>query len=353
MTRVSENSSTSALQYAIGKTKSRLEDLNLKGASLKNINKPSDNPLSSVESLALNSANKDNAQFLRNINHASLQLTATEQAIEQLTDLMVKAKEIAIAQASDFYNEDVRSNVAQEIKQIYNQVLSIANNKVGPRYIFGGYKSLERPFTAEGKYLGDDGVYKLEIAKNYFAPINLTGKELFFGMEKDIGQRQIHSINSNQNEKKVETINSKEKEPIELTAPKVSRGLASVEDKNSKNESEDFYNRTSLFGQLQTFVSALENNDSKTIQNLLEKFDSSVGRLITLRTQVGSLLNTLETSRQNIEAEVINNSTLYSKLVDADVAELMSDLGKQQDILKVSYKTSNQMINQNLLDFLK
>ena len=39
MTRVSENSSTDAFKFSLGKTKSKVEDLQLKGGSLKKINK--------------------------------------------------------------------------------------------------------------------------------------------------------------------------------------------------------------------------------------------------------------------------------------------------------------------------
>src|SRR5690606_26299962 len=56
---------------------------------------------------------------------------------------------------------------------------SIANKRVGQKYIFGGFKSLTKPFTETGEYKGDRGHTTLEIAKDFFVPTNLHGAEVF------------------------------------------------------------------------------------------------------------------------------------------------------------------------------
>ena len=127
MTRVSENSSSASLKYALNKTKAKVEDLQLKGSTLKQITKPSDNPISNVEAMAITSSTNDNIQYLKNADFALLNLSVSEKSVEELTDIIVKAKEIAIAQSSDFFNADVRKNVANEVQQLYNQALAIAN----------------------------------------------------------------------------------------------------------------------------------------------------------------------------------------------------------------------------------
>ena len=96
MSRVSEASSFHAIKHAVGKTKSRLEDLQIKGSNLKAIQKPSDNPIGNVELLSIRSQNVDSGQYLRNVSYAKTQLTFAENSIEELTDIMSKAKEIAI-----------------------------------------------------------------------------------------------------------------------------------------------------------------------------------------------------------------------------------------------------------------
>src|SRR5690606_10847870 len=98
---------------------------------------------------------------------------------------------------------------------------------------------------------------------------------------------------------------------------------------------------------------ALENNDAEGVQGLLEKFDADISRVVTLRTRVGSIVNSIDRSKTILESENISNSERKSKLVDADIAELFSDITRHQNVLQTSYKASQAMLNQCLLDFLR
>ena len=52
---------------------------------------------------------------------------------------------------------------------------------MGNRYIFSGHKSLNPAFDKSGNYLGDDGKVTLEVAKDFFTPVNINGLEVFYG----------------------------------------------------------------------------------------------------------------------------------------------------------------------------
>ncbi len=339
MTRVSENSASHAIAYALNKTKQKMEDLQLRGSTLKSITKPSDNPVSNVEALTLNSATNDNIQYLKNADFALTYLNVTEKSIEELTDILNKAKELAIAQSSDFFNADVRKNVATEVQQMYNQALSIANRKVGLKHIFSGYNTLTVPFDSEGKYRGDQGKTTLEVSKNFFVPINLHGEEVFYS--SDLSSPVEHPLEQFDQFQKPD-IKKMEDDPL-----KNSRDLA------SQKIDDDFKTRDNVFSQLRGLTTALENNDPKTIQSLLERFDNSITRLITLRTKVGSITNSINSTKLTTESENIDHAARRSTLLDADVAELFSDIQKQQAILKTTYQSTQGVLNTTLMDFLK
>ena len=180
MTRVSENSSTDALKISLGKAKSKVEDLQLKGTSLKKINKPSDNPLGNIQYLGLQSRDDFNEQYLRNANKAVSRLNAAEDSLTQIGEVLSRAKEIAVSQASDIYSERDRANVAAEIRELRNQALALANKREGVRYIFGGFNSLKPPFSSDGTYHGDNNYLTLEVSKDFFVPVALPGNEIFF-----------------------------------------------------------------------------------------------------------------------------------------------------------------------------
>ncbi|MBC7540600.1 MAG: flagellar hook-associated protein FlgL [Bacteriovorax sp.] len=338
MTRVSENSSTASLKYALNRTKAKMEDLQMKGSTLKTISKPSDNPVSNVEAMALTSSTNDNIQYLKNSDFALLNLNVTEKSLEELTDLVSKAKEIAIAQSSDFFNADVRKNVANEVQQLYNQSLAISNKKVGLKNIFAGTNTLTVPFDSNGTYKGDAGHISLEVSRNFFVPVNLTGEEVFFSTD-----------DSSSIESPLQKFEQFDKSAI----TKLSRELASTEgEEPSDKEGSPFKTRDNIFSQLQALTSALENNDPQMIQGLLEKFDTSISRLITLRTRIGSITNSVETSKSTLESENIDHTSRKSSLLDADVSELFSDITKQQAVLKTTYQSTQGVMNQTLMDFL-
>lgn len=352
MTRVSEGSSSASIKYSINKAKQKLEDLQLKGSTLKSMTKPSDNPVSNIEAMQLSSISSDNKQFLRNADFAVMQLSVTEKALENLTDLLVKGKEIAIAQSSDIYNPEVRQNVANEVKQLKNLAISIANKRVGQKYIFGGFKSLDTPFDKDGNYRGDTGHVTLEVSKDFFVQTNLHGAEVFYA-DEGFDSNSTHPLNQ------FPDMQSSPKNPDNIIKYNdehdnidPGRDLASI-DETAVPMEQKFQKRENIFSLLESLGNSLENNDPKTIQNLLEKFDDAISRLITMRTRVGSITNSVMNSQNTIESDNIDNATRTSKLVDADVADLFADLQKQQEVLKTTYKSTQGLLNQRLIDFIR
>ncbi len=343
MTRVSENSSSASIKFALNKTKERLEDLQLKGSTLKKTTRPSDDPIGNVESLTISSRRSDNDQYIKNSDYAQLHLSVAEKSIEELTDILVKAKEIAIAQSSDYYDVNTRKAVSNEVIQLRNMAMSLANKRVGQKYIFGGYKTLSKPFDNDGNYSGDQGRSTLEVSKDFFIPTNLHGAEIFFANGSKIF-RQPEPIEDVKKDK-TQTDPSEEENLIQGST----RLPASDEAKNS----DGFEKSSNIFNHLDSLIVSLENDDSTAIQNTLEKFDEDIDRLVTLRTRIGSVMNSIDRSRNILESDNVSAAERRSKLVDADVAELFSDITKHQNVLQTSYKASQAMLNQSLLDFLR
>lgn len=344
MTRVSENSNTAALNYSLSRAKRKLEDLQLKGSSLKRMVKPSDDPIGNVDVLGLRSRVSDNGQFRRSVHYAQSFLEYSENAISDLANIMSKAKEIAIAQSSDTFGVEIRRNVAKEVQQLRNQAMSIANKRFGNKYIFAGYATHQRPFTQEGKYFGDSGHTFVEVSKDFFVPINLTGKEVFFAIDK------LESINDDPLSETPEIKVEEKVEDLEKQQEKnVKRTLANYE----PNPSEKINKQVSVFNILDTLNNALLSGSSDAIQNILEEIDDSMSRIISLRTKIGSVMNSVANSETTIDDDNLNTMARKSKIEDADIAQVFSDLQKQQGILKATYKTGSNLIERSLVDFLR
>ncbi len=335
MSRVSENSSVNSINYAVGKTKGKLEDLQLKGSTLKRVSKPSDDPVGNVELMAIRSQGVDATQYLRNLNFAQTQLSYTENVLEEMTDILVKAKELAIGQASSIYSPEIRLGVSKEIHQMRQQMLGIANKRMGNRYLFSGQKVLTRPFDENGKYQGDQNKINIEINKDVFVPINLNGNEIFFSKDKKPVQKEQINLTP---------------PGIEVNMDGLNRQPASI-DPNAPASGEEV--AVSIFDELRGLENALLTDNPQIIQGLLEKLDTSIERVVTFRTEIGALTNTISNAESNIEKTKLLNEAHKSKIEDADVTELMSDMSKEQAVLKATYKASSNLMNTSLMDFLR
>lgn len=353
MSRVSEKSNVASLEFSMGKTKGKIEDLQIKGSNLKRMIKPSDDPRGNVELLFLRTQNKDNEQFIRNTRFASILLDYTEKSMEEGLNIMVKAKELAVGQSSDLHNKEVRNSVAKEINQLHKQLVSIANRRMGNRYIFGGYKTLSRPFNAQGEYLGDSKNIYAEIQKDFFIPTNIPGDQVFFlnpsaKLPEDnplqrFPSSQIKALYpaSNDVSKEQENLTTQEqKDTIQVSLNSDAFDLTTHEKKES------------LFSMLKSFETALISNDAESIQNLLEPLDMAIDHIIGIRTKVGTVMNTLSSNEISIEDDQLYNAKKKSEIEDADVAELFSDLYKQENILKATYKSGKNLLQQSLLNFI-
>jgi flagellar hook-associated protein 3 FlgL len=329
MTRVSENSSVHAINYATGKTKSKVEDLQLKGSTMKRIAKPSDDPVGNVGLLAVRSQNVDAEQYMRNLNFAQTQLNYTENVVEDLTEILMKAKELAIGAASTIYSPEIREGVAKEIHQIRQQALALSNKRMGNRYLFSGQMVLTRPFDTEGKYQGDTNKINIEINKDVFIPININGKDLFFSKGKSPLERNDLNL---------------KKEEVDITAPPL-RAPASADEPQEVE--------VSIFDDLRALENAMLTDNPSIIQGLLEKLDTNIERVVKLRTEIGALTNTVSNAENNIEKTKLLNETHKSKIEDADVTEIFGNLQKEQTVLKATYQASANLMNTNLMDFLR
>ena len=347
MSRVTESSSFHAIRHSVAKTKEKLEDLQIKGSNLKRVQKPSDDPMGNIEILSIRSKKIDGDQYQRNASVAKAQLTFTESAIEELTEILSKAKELAIGQASNLFDSNVRHGVAKEVEQLRNQAISIGNRRIGNKYIFAGFKSLSQPFDAEGKYLGDEKQTKIEVGKDFYVPVNFNGKSIFFDKDGTAVSNHDPLEGSELQNIGPEVLEEDFGEPKNEGDFFLNRTPATQDETGTMNEA-----RGSIFSELSTLHNALMTNNHEAIQDLLPSLDDSMDRLIATRTQIGSFLNSIENSVQKIEKENLANAEYKSKVEDADIAELFTDLTRQQSVLDATYKASAQLMNKNLMNYI-
>ncbi len=313
MTRVSDKNNHSSVNFQINRLKQNVNELHTKGSTLKRVNKPSDDPIASIEAMNIDASLNDNKQYIKNSDHALLHMNIVENVLAEVGNILVRAKELAVSQSSSIHSAESRKAIANEVKVLKEHIISLANKQIGNKYIFSGYKTTKNAFDKEGNYLGDNGKINIEIAKDFFVPTNFSGKEMFF---IDIAKKNYNKNISN-----------------------IGREIAN----------NDQYNIFKLFD---GFIDGLNKNDTEKIKSVLEPVSEAHNHMVTLRSKVGANINRINHSKNSIENSNIQKIDKKSQLVDADIAKLFSDIAKQQSVLKAAYKVSNNTLNQNLMDFI-
>ena len=306
MTRVAENTRHGIVGHHLARAKEKLQELQLQGATLKRILRPSDDPAGNVRLMRLRTQLANNRQFVRNLDYARSHVELTENALGDLAKVISRAKEIALAQSSDAFGPVIRRNTAQEVEQLLHQTVTIGNRRIGQRYLFAGYATHRRPFDREGNYFGDNGHRLIEIEQELFVPINLTGREVFFPHQH-------------------------------LTAP--GDGLE--------------HPARGLFGLVEGLRDALVSGNARRVQGLLQGLDQAFSRLMTLRTQLGAIDNAITRAEGSMANDQVSKQGHQSKIEDADVGRLLSELEKQNNLLRTAYKSGAASINRGLVDFLR
>ena len=322
--RVTQNTNFETLRDNMQNSKGRLEKLQTQASTLKKLNTPSDDPIGSAKVLEMRTEKLNNEQFANNAKLAQSFLNNSDHALEELSEIVLRAKEIAVGQSSGASsNESTRLGVAEEVEQLYQQALVAANRRIGDRYIFGGYKTDKPPVDGEGRYQGDNGQQMVEIARDVFVGMNVPGHQVFNTKPQF----------------------SADARGIEM---KLGRGPASVEgEENAPSQN------INVFNELQGLRISLLTGDLEGIRTKLDTLDQLHGSIVANRAKVGSRVKGLDSAYESMERHNVTHAELTSHLEDADMAKVMNDLAKEETVFKTVLQTGQKLVSPTLMDFLK
>jgi flagellar hook-associated protein 3 FlgL len=156
----------------------KLADAQQQVATGKRFTRPSEDPVAASRVLRADRSLRGITQYRRNSTAVRVRVDTEEATLNQLTDLLSRAKELGLSQGSDTANPASRNETAAELDRIIEQVVALGNSKVGNEYLFGGGQTAAPPFQTDGTYLGDDTGRQAEIADGYVIDTNHTGRQL-------------------------------------------------------------------------------------------------------------------------------------------------------------------------------
>ncbi len=345
--RIADKMAINQVNSGIQKNRAEMSDLQNQAATQKRVNKPSDDPLATTRVLASRTNINASQQYLKNINQAKTFLEYSDQSLGEMTEVLTRAKELAIAQATDAgASAETRAVTATEIGQLFDQTVQVGNRKLGDRFLFGGFKTTNPPFTAEGEYKGDLGEMRIAINKEADVPINVPGSRIFLGQGIRSGRVRDDATFD-------PTYKPELKNEATIRGPAGETIGTSAETGKSNLGATWRNDGTNIFGVLSDLEVSLRTNSKEGVQESLDRLDEALAQVVLARAEVGSRVSTLTSSMENLTKGVIDSKALASSLEDVDTFELVSDLNKSESTLKATLASSGKLIQPSLLDFLK
>ena len=102
------------------------------------IDRASDDPATAARVLATDSDLRALTQYGRNISAARERLSVEETALDQVSGILERARELGYGQAGATANAQTRNTTADEVDELRRQVIQIANIQSGDAHVFGG-----------------------------------------------------------------------------------------------------------------------------------------------------------------------------------------------------------------------
>jgi flagellar hook-associated protein 3 FlgL len=157
-------------------------------ASGKKINKPSDDPLGMGRVLDYRQTIASIEQYQSNIQGGKTRLDVVEANLDLVDDLLEVVR--AVAESESRGTTESRLRAAENVKNMYDQILDQANSKLSDNYLFSGYQAKTAPFSRDDSlattfdqftvtYNGDGGDMQFIVADNTQVTMDADGRPIF------------------------------------------------------------------------------------------------------------------------------------------------------------------------------
>lgn len=286
---------------AILDQQTRLARTQLQLATGKRINAPADDPTGSAQLLGLSESIKVTGQYQRNIDHVRSRLELEDTALGSVGDALQRTRELTVQALNDTNGPEDRKAIAQEVRQLMNEVMGLANRKdANGEYLFGGFQGQNPPISHNGSgtfsYAGDQGQRQLQVGPERQVADGDSGLDVFM---------------------------------------KVPVGGGGFED---------------VFSTLYNLATDLEADAPNA--NSLNQIDAAMNHLLGFRATAGARLNAVDSQNTINSALLEQLENTRSTIEDLDYVEAASRLSQQSVTLQAAQQAFVRVQDLNLFNYL-
>lgn len=378
-------------------------------ATGKRLINPSDDPVGSAQVIRLTEELEQITQYQRNNDLLQARLETEEAVLQNINTSLDRARVLMIQSGSGVIGEADRQAIAIEIEQIRDEVFDLMNTRdANGEYIFAGYQSSTPAFSFNAsntgnKYTfdGDEGVNVFQLSSRVQVEGNSSGKEIF----EDVFARFNASISATagvtsaslrvsqqsefdqffeQNYDNATAANNTFQITIDVggnTATVVNSGTGVNFGTQNFTSGEPFVfngieftiegvagdtvdfdldapEKKNIAETLNDFATALNDETisdfdfEEALADAIVGIDNGMVELANGISSVGGRLNVADSVfASNLDLEITNKAA-RSDIEDADYAETVSELSKQETALQAAQSTFSIVTQLSLFDFI-
>lgn len=366
----------------------------------KRINKPSDDPALAARSVELRQASSQLVQYGRNTDFAESRSSLEETALTSVSNVLMRMKELALSASTDTTsvqdNDVFRLEVEQQLKELISYANSTDHNG---DYIFAGNKAKTRPFNGNSTvtYAGDDESRSIQIGANRTVTSSHTGADVFQRIKNGNGDFNIGASATNtgtaivlagsvvdrssfqNHEYSIQFTSNNTYDITDITTgstiltngsysdnESITFGGMNISINGNPANGDSFSVKPSqnqdLFQTVNNFVDVLRNtpaDDTEKAQyrqkmnNVISDLDQSFEHITALRSEVGTRLRYIESTRDENSAINFQMEKTLGEIEGLDYADAISRLQLGMTTLETLQKTFSRIEGLSLFNYLR
>ncbi|MGG1690682.1 flagellar hook-associated protein FlgL [Heyndrickxia ginsengihumi] len=267
-------------------------------SSGKKINRLSDDPLSAMKGISYRRTVNEVKQFESNFSEADTWTQTTNDALSEANDVLQRVRELTVEASNGTLTDSDKQSITDELGQLRDQLVTVANTKVGDKYIFNGTDTTNKPISVDASTIGttttlniNNQPVKIELSKGIYLQVNADGSQAF---------------------------------------------------------------SNSLFSDLNSLISDLNSDSpSQPIDSYLSKIDAHTDDILTQLSLTGARSNRIDFMRNLVSQQEDTASEIMSNNEDADIPAVYTQFSQDQSVYTAALKIGAQVIQPSLVDFLK
>ena len=245
--------------------------------------------------------------YQSSLNTVKNRLQGEESTLQSVSDLLVRAKEVAVQGANDTLNPGDRKGLATEMKALRDQMLSLANTKdSNDNFLFAGSRVKQQAFAENSSgvpvYRGDQTRMNVRVGEQRSIPINRTGTGAFVSVNR-----------------------------TDTDGTTIGVGFFKVMD---------------------DLIAGLNNSKGADVSRGVGELDNLQLGVSLARAEVGTNLNVVDQQTSVIEDMTLNLKTTLSSIEDLDYASAITKMNQQMLSLEAAQSSFAKVSKLSLFNFI-